>query len=513
MASGDASPADGGKPVDPLDVHRTYNRILGFQEARLAREALQEKRALVLTRCFLRQRERDEEEKLQSDAGRCSQEYSQRCRSLDIGDRQKSIAKEERDQILDTMRDRGQRRDEEAARVEAELRERQQWAQARHAYEKMEAQRRHQLKEEILAGKRDDVQRRIDAREERLKAQQNEKHQAELEKDKVRQLEKQRALAVRKRALANGQRSTVIRDRRISQKLFDADQRRREKQESIARANREASLRRDQILAETRLKAELHTKEASDKLQAKLRQSAAFVEARERQWLFNQQVGDVSPHLLRREEMQRQRDDEAWKRFQEKQGHKQPVRTSCWSQDVADATARAGKEYVQRRADLEQVSVHMHATKNFKMLADVARASEVEPSGSGATAGVQEDRRTSRMRSVHKMFIAKSVREAATSAASSSFAGTGRLTARARAQDQLCALCGREFPPQNLEGRFFSKVVERFRQQQSDHLDASRCPSPGNSSVDDNIQERVAQYDHEVRLCGRCTCKMKNHLI
>lgn len=487
-----------------LDAQKTYNRILGVQEARLAREALKEKRALAITRRFLQ--EQDEREKLQSAPVRCEQEDSpQRLFAVDDAGRQKIIEKEERDHVLDFMRGRSQQREEEAARMDAEFQERQQWVQARHTYDKLQAQKRSQLMEEALAERRTQVESRMEERDARLKARQEERHQEVIEKEKARQREKERALAAQRQRLAEGQRSRLVANKNCAQKRTDAAQRRSEKQEKIARDNREAAARRDERLAEVRQKEEQQRKEACEKLQAKLGRIAAFEQERQAAGTQAQQAAaEGPPRMAKRDDIEQEKADRVWKKLQEKNAGNDRTRAPFWSQDVADATAQAGKDYVQRRADLEQAAMHMHATKNFKVLADVAKTSErEEPVGKSLRARAKEDRQTARMRHVHKMLTARSGRDEPLQAA-------GRHTARLP-HDQPCALCGREFPLQNLEGKFFSKAVERFKQERLDGPDAPKsCPPPDKSGTAGVVPERVAQYDHEVRLCGKCTCVMRS---
>lgn len=524
MATTGGNSTDAANSLDSLDASRTYNQIISFQEARLARDALREKRALALTKRFLREREQDEQGKLEDLAEKSKQEYvsiTERCKALEeAAGWQRRIKMEEMGTVFGSMQEKSQLREEEHLQAEAELQERHMWMQARKSYEAIQAQKRQEQHELALIEKKLEAKNREEQRTDAVKALQQEKEATKAERDKRRAEEADRAAAARIKVCSEQRKAILEQMKAEAAKQADAEKRRQERQESIAQANKEAGERRAQRIAEAKRRREQQREDASQKCLAKIRQAEAIAQEKEENAYRPQyQRGisvEISPQHSKREETRQRKADEVLKNFMEKEqaNNFQPV--TCWSPDVVNASASAGKEYVQRRADLEQASHHMLAAKAFKTLADVAKSTEPSDVGKGLLAGLKEEICTTRMRSLHNMFIAKTPREepSSTSVMASQTSGlsSGESSARRMPPSQPCALCERTFPVQNLSGRFFRKVVDKYKREQAQTGSSGPSAETG-GSMSAGSQERSGLYDHEVRLCGSCACLIRSRSL
>ncbi|CAE8623937.1 unnamed protein product, partial [Polarella glacialis] len=88
-------------------VEKTYNQILAKREAKLSKDALVERRALQITRYFMRESEKVEEEKLQKDSEMSRMNYDRDMLKFKA-DREatleaKKVAEEEKAVIFDLM--------------------------------------------------------------------------------------------------------------------------------------------------------------------------------------------------------------------------------------------------------------------------------------------------------------------------------------------------------------------------------------------------------------------------
>ncbi|CAE8676450.1 unnamed protein product, partial [Polarella glacialis] len=150
-------------PEDELQGHveKTYNQILAKREAKLSKDALVERRALQITRYFMRESEKVEEEKLQKDSEMSRMNYDRDMLKFKA-DREatleaKKVAEEEKAVIFDLMAEKIRQKKEEEAKEKAKKEEREKWKQARVLYEQMQAKERERLKKDLEKERREQM--------------------------------------------------------------------------------------------------------------------------------------------------------------------------------------------------------------------------------------------------------------------------------------------------------------------------------------------------------------------
>jgi hypothetical protein len=198
-----------------------------------------------------------------------------------------------------------------------------------------------------------------------------------------------------------------------------------------------------------------------------------------------------------------------------------PPRHEKKQQEHIEATMRAHKDYIRRLEEIREADRKMMVTKKFKSVADAALSQEDKISDVCST----------RMRSLHNMYIGKGLKDSSTMS-SASGASTARTPRRER--NHSCGLCEREFPLEHLVGSALQRNLMRLRNTVPDsrlppaargkkpmigaeesprqalvrsstmNLLVEERPSPIIPTVSTKVSPGDSLYDHEVPLCPSC---------
>lgn len=503
-----------GHDVVRVDTQKTYNSMLERKQAQVARNAKFERRAMVLTKRFLKNSEDAVKEKQARAAEASQRSYERNMQkvedSLQAESLLRQMVKEERNQISQLMHEKAkQRQAEEDKRVEKEA-TRRYYIQARNFFDQQQAEKRHKKVEEEAKAKQEATQARMDKHDETSKEVLNQQtEERKLLEDKfntsLAKVEERRA---KKELQYRQDRRECLKTR--AQKLKDAEEVRQKRNDQVQQAARESTERQKQ-------KIELIRKEEEDRIQEKRQMLIDKMSAAERRLQENSRQDSLTAREQQSQKpsvAEKKRQQEAAPAKIEERGRGTQM-TSTWSKELIEANTQAHKDYYQRDHALREAEHGMLMKKRYKKLEEGAKEDE-------------QDIATSRLRSVHNMYIAQKPREPQNKDAPISSRSSVRPSPRPPRHGR-CGLCEREYPIENLVGSALRRTVERLRHQSPNLPKTGRgvkerqafCQNPENaegaahtaqgSVITDEIVEtakssleRGGLYDYEVRLCINC---------
>mmetsp|Transcript_130835 Transcript_130835/g.291910 ORF Transcript_130835/g.291910 Transcript_130835/m.291910 type:complete len:531 (-) Transcript_130835:100-1692(-) len=519
---GDAASPKGTVEDIGVTIEKSYEEIYQRKEARLARDALRERRATHLTKHFLKLREREDEEKIKKEHEKSVRDYERNQHKLKEAEEAQGLVqrmvRDEKSQIYELMQDKGRQRIDEESQERAKREEQAKWIKARGAYEKIWAEKR----QEAIQQKENERLAQIEERKNRHEEVLKEVLDAQAEKDKEASLKKTTDLEKiherRKKNFMELRQAKMESDNSREQKASQAEKLRHQRHEEVVQHARDAQQKRMQKVQESR-------KQQQQELEEKCRQLKEKVErSHERQERSQQLQGESQHRQLRSEQSSvldaqaqaapvsgaqrtarqspgEQREQESEVKREERKAVS--PRITHWSPELLAAKTRAQKEYVHKCLELEKAGDRMLYQKKYKALADAARGEKEE----------NEDRCTTRMRYLHNVYIAKTPREAKSSSPQSSprspkgQGGSQSARAARKVRRLPCALCEREFPAESLSGGFLRRTVERLRHQATGMPSRKGEAEKGTSTEGEKsagADASTSLYDYEVRLCTSC---------
>lgn len=539
-----------------VNVEKTYNDILAKREAKLAKDALMEGRAQVLTRHFLKSREAEEKKKLEKLAEFSQQRYEQSMKkvreTLAAENSLHQLVEEEKRIISETVQQKVKENHERQLQAQAEKREREKWKEARMLYEQMIAEERAKKLEENHQKKLNDLKESMSDKEKKYKESREnlDKKRSDTSESQVsamkKVLDKRKALSKENYEAKHNLLQTV------EQKIQQADSRRQEYQGQISELLRQHGEQINQKVNECLTAREQLRQDKAKQLFEKARQYRDHKGSRKSLELQVEgesgeevQVTQIEttaepPHRPHRRTFgtsataahrpttelssSQQRPDmsttQKSDQFRTAKATEDPPRHEKKQQEHIEATMRAHKDYIRRLEEIREADRKMMVTKKFKSVADAALSQEDKISDVCST----------RMRSLHNMYIGKGLKDSSTMSSAS-----GASTARTprREKHHSCGLCEREFPLEHLVGSALQKNLMRLRNTLPDSRlpPAARAkkpmigaeesprqalvrsstmnlleerPSPIIPTVSTKVSPGDSLYDHEVPLCPSC---------
>lgn len=540
-----------------VNVEKTYNDLLAKREAKLAKDALIEGRAQVLTRHFLKSREDEEKKKLEKLAEFSQQRYEQSMKkvreTLAAENSLHQLAEEEKRIISETVQQKVKEKHERQLQAQAEKREREKWKEARVLYEQMLAEARAKKLEENHKMKLEVLEANMKSKEERYQKSREclDKKRSDASKSQSSAIE--RVLDNRTELLKKNYKAKQNLLQTVEQKIQQADSRRQEYQGQITQLLRqhgdqinekvnECLTAREQLRQEkakrllekvearqyrdhkgSRKSLELQVEgESGDEVQvSQIETTAEPPSQRPHRRTFGTSAV-VATHRPTTElsSSQRRQDMSTTQKSDQSRTAKATEDPPCHEkkqQEHTEATMRAHKEYIRRLEEIREADRKMMVTKKFKSVADAALSQEYKISDVCST----------RMRSLHNMYIGKKLKDSSTMSSAS-----GASTARTprREKHHSCGLCERDFPLEHLVGSALQKNLTRLRNTVPDSClpPAARGKkpmvadeSPPQALVRASTMNFLAEerpivpvstkvipgdslYDHEVPLCPSC---------
>lgn len=500
---------------------KTYAQILEFREARLAREALQERRAAQLTKRFLQMREEEEQERAAREAEASQRTYEDGMHRLkkaaEADALMKAMMKEERSQVYDLMLAKGRQRESEMAQTEFERASLQRRIQGHKLYDQFEFEKRLKAEEEAKQMRISTFKERQDKVETVAKQVMEEKAEAVVQREQRHAAELERVAQRRRQQLIEQRKGMAERLASLQSKHTEAEQRRQQREEAVIKTLQERGEVRQRKIKEVQQKAEEDVEEKREKLFDKIKNAEASYQER---WNARLQASVRSqPPLTERTPAETRRSAEAGEPHQEKHARSvSPI--THWSKELIDASDQAKKAYVMRSSELQEAALRMRTMKKFKALASEAKGRDSS----------NDDVCTARMRALHNTYIAQKTREPKTDAAKGgaepAHSHTPRKAGGGR-RIQRCGLCERDFPSEGLASSVSLRTVEQYKDDVSGHggkLARRRAPRALAASGADRAEAidssesravattgKAALYDYEVKVCTACHHVLRIH--
>lgn len=498
-----------------VDTRKTYEGILSRKEAELAREAQFERRALALTKHFLKSHEQKESHRL-DDLHEASQRSYDRSmakvkRGCDSEAMLKEMVREEKNQISQLMAERLRQRELEEDKKREAKAEREYYMQARIVHHQMQAEERHRNVEEQQRERADAIKDRMQRHQERQKEILQEKNESQTttaakfdsELEKVLERRKHNDMLARKerheKRTARAERGNKALDNRQKQ----VEQRQQGMREAEEERHRKVLERKRVEQQELLEKVNRMKQEDEEKFQRSIGPSSSR---------SLQETSHSEPHgrLGRATVVSTMAaNPEETKQEDERKTHS-PTIPTFHSQELVDLNNQAHRDYMMRRKELDTASQKMNVQKRYKAVAD------------GALPGASEDYRSARLKGVCQTHMASKPKEPKKDTPIST-RGAQRPTPRAIARPLKCGLCDREYPTDHLVGSALRRTIERLRHQSPKlskeaprRRSAAGAPDNGEDSGDGNSRGSIQRqptspsnkkpglYDYEVKLCVNC---------
>eukprot|EP00933_Yihiella_yeosuensis_P037400 TRINITY_DN31328_c0_g1_i1.p1 TRINITY_DN31328_c0_g1~~TRINITY_DN31328_c0_g1_i1.p1 ORF type:complete len:579 (+),score=151.73 TRINITY_DN31328_c0_g1_i1:84-1820(+) len=502
-----------------VDVDKTYNTIIAKKEAKLSRDALLERRAIMLTRHFMRTREEEEKKQLAKMAEVSSESYERSMKKireqLAAESQATALVAEERAVIAESMAEQARRKKEKEMQELAEKREREKWKEARNLYDQMQSEERKKVLQDKDKEKFNKAKEKMEKNAAAYKEwQETSEAERAAQASKVT-AELGKATERRKKLMQESWQAKTTMISELDRKTQEADNRRKKHQDEVERKVKEHMAKVDQQVDDCAKRRAKHQEELKAKVLAKAR---IFRERNDGTYQPNndelaekesQEDDDAEPRIASkakrkaskhsggesaqqhgnrtaaqqaaktqdasRQEKDTEGEGDKAKKQEDKTGGNAPV--SHHSQELITANQRAHRDYVRKLADLRQAEYHMMSKKHFKSMAESALS--------------KQDNETEicsvRMRSIHNMYFGQKEKTAKdssskTDASPQSKEKSGASTARTPRKERIlpCGLCEREFPPENLVGSAMKKTILKLTHK---YHDKSRRSAEGRKKV------------------------------
>jgi len=487
--------SDGGpsQTMPEVNTERTYAEILKFKEAKLAKDALAERRAARLTKVFLKEAEEFRKDKQRVSAEVSARHYQESIRRA----RQESdtratlaeIAREQEEQMRQMIEDQEVEKREQDVRAGGDKSEREKWAHARQCYEQIQADNR-------LKKGEDATRQRVERMEAKRKVHEDAKKERDAEiKEKKKTASDQANTSfdkvkenIRKSRVASG-KDRVKLDSDVRQKQEQAEKQREEAKQALFgrfKADKEKTEKLRLALGDQFAQAE---EEKRRRVAEKLKR---IEERRTEEEGYQRKVQEKLCQQLQQDLSQGDRtarsDSAAGvdPKAEDKGGKSQIERympPTFWSKDLVESNNKVKKEYLLKCHELKTAGENMILRKKYKELADGASKNDGE-----------DDPQTRHLRATHNRYVSHRSRElqSTESAAKTDTASSPR-------KEQKCGLCSREFPCNSLVGGAMARIVEKARnkkEQRGMPLSARSAPPRGNTAVGEQ-PSGVSQTDKE----------------
>jgi len=509
-------------------VAKTYNNIVARKEMQLAKLAQFDRRAMILTKHFIKDSERQKKQEVDElhEASQRSYERSmQRVHSGYASEAMlKEMVREEKNQISQLMGMRARQRDSEEERKKDKEVEKQYYREARSIYDRQQNEDRQKALDEVQRNRKECITERFKVHDDRCKELLDKKaeDQALLTTRFETQLAK--VTDARKQCEKDQRKDQHAKWKAYQEKEKTAEEA-REKAAMVQRENirgREEDRHR-RVVERHRVEEE----ERSAKVQRILAKGSATRShdsprneahhAREQRSERASTSGEVKK---RDQEENADQQKAVGDRKDRSARHLAPLPTTV--RDLRETYAEVHKEYVARCAELSNAASKMQIRNRFKTLAEGA-------------SDLEDDSMQSRLKAVHhkSALVAKKPKEQHKETISTR--GSRRPVART-ARMLTCGLCVREFPPEHLVGSALRRTVERLRHQSPHGANAANLPkqkamsarsksdtyqshhsyhSDGREESPDHQRSlqnghtpghggKKSLYDYEVKLCVNC---------
>lgn len=500
---------------------KTYNNIVARKEMQLARAAQFDRRALFLTKHFMKESEQQKKQEAQDLREASQRSYDRSMERVHSGYASeamlKEMVREEKNQISQLMSMRAQQRDKEEENKKEKEEQRQYYREARSIYDRMQKEERQKALDEKQKERKDTIQERLKLHDDRCKElldkkaedqaamtarfeahfdKVNEARKEHTKKQRREQYMKWKAYQEKEKAAEEARQQAVQSQQQNIRMREEERQRRVLERHQVEEEETQAKIQRILSKGPAKRSPESFKNESTIREQRQERASTSGeVKKREQEESMDQKQADGD----RKDRSARQ--------------HRLAPLPTTW-RDLKETNAQVHKEYVAKCADLSSAAHKMQTKNRFKALADAA--SELE-----------DDWKSARLKAVHQTLVNKKPKEQNKDVPIST-RGSRRPVARS-ARMLTCGLCEREFPPEHLVGSALRRTVERFRQQQPNapkhkvmsareknetyqshqsYQSEGRESSPDHHRGHPNAQRSGSSksllYDYEVKLCVNC---------